>query len=107
MDAMQSIFQGCRAVLTAVPRAVLGYPAVAEACALAVLKLCEFHAPRVLRLPPQHFAPLIDVLLWGLTQPSVHTVNLVLRALGELAAQHQEDVAGGLPGLGSRTTAGV
>lgn len=105
--AVQSIFQGCHAVLTAVPRAVLGYPAVADACALAVLRICEVHAARVLRLPPDHFAALLDVLLWGLRQPSVHTVNLVLRALGELAGQHQEEVDAGMPGLGNRTAAGA
>eukprot|EP00892_Ulva_mutabilis_P011196 jgi/Ulvmu1/8449/UM043_0027.1 len=102
---VESIFQGCQALLTAVPPAVLAYPAVADVCATAVLKICEFHAARVLRLPPAHFNALADVLLWGLQQPSVHTANLALRALGELTAQHMDEVAAGQSGLSSRTTA--
>lgn len=106
-ERLQSIFQGCQALLTAVPQSVLAHPPVAEACAAAVLKICEYHAARVLRLPPPHFNALADVLLWGLRQPSVHTANLALRALAELTTQHLDDVAAGQPSLSTRSTAGA
>jgi hypothetical protein len=103
---VQVIFQGFQTVLTVVPAPFLSYPAVAENCALSVLKICENYTAHVLLLSPSHFQPLLRAIDWGLSQPVASITRLCLRALEELTKRHLDDCRRGTAGLSNNSAPG-